>query len=764
MNGLVGNYGGTSDSDGDEPALLNSALKKLQRPHPSQNALQPPAQNHPPAAPVQAQAAPLTGSEWVECMDQTSGYPYYWNHRTNEVRWTKPTLEAPPMAQPPMPPPAPAGYGAPPAPMSQGYTDPMTQYGGYNAMPPHTEQRFNNVPPPQTPSTRSYTPSQPQQPPREAVPPPVQKPIKPQEQGPKTKSKSSKGSKANNAATLIGPTLPPVKPEDLARDKIRHFEETLASGVFKDLDKEVPPDWSADPTDKHRPSTQPRPKPIYTKPFAWKKKESIFSSVAELERLAKSNPIALIAAGYDSDESQDEEDVKTSSTSKKKSSSRNTISVKVRSKKQDVTLTQLQPVPSVFRQRGEGSSGSSNEDDQDEEGPALQQPPEKKPKKNGSGPAPEIRKKKQPKGYDTSAGPSYKKSIDQVGEVLCDKLEFLRVDRIEISPLKLLAVQIETIFEAWENGGLSPGYMQKYLAELSKRLIDIEAEHLAPPGWRAVWMRSTKRYHYENLVTGETQEEKPADPSEEKTQGEGRQRSAEDPHEGGDDTDQEEGKETPPPPPSDHEDAPPPPAVPPPPPAPELSLPPPPPPPPEENEVDQPPLPPPPGEETDELPPLPPTPPPAPPLGVGIAGYGVEDMDMDSDEEGVKQTGDQLEGALDSFYADLAGMEGGSDSRDGMTETAATSSAGPTNYSSASAAGLAFPSVAYPEDASNSPKADSWKRATDAWDGASTVEASASKKKKKSSKQSQGGLMMKKKGMGNLVAKWQNVQNEINKF
>ena len=60
-------------------------------------------------------------------------------------------------------------------------------------------------------------------------------------------------------------------------------------------------------------------------------------------------------------------------------------------------------MPSVFRQRGEGSSGSSNEDDQDEEGPALQ-PPEKKPKKNGSGPAPEIRKKKQPKGYDTSAG------------------------------------------------------------------------------------------------------------------------------------------------------------------------------------------------------------------------------------------------------------------------------------------------------------------------------------------------------------------------
>ena len=63
MNGLVGNYGG-SDSDGDEPALLNSALKKLQKPPPSQNPPQPPPQNHAPqaAAPVQAQAAPLNGS------------------------------------------------------------------------------------------------------------------------------------------------------------------------------------------------------------------------------------------------------------------------------------------------------------------------------------------------------------------------------------------------------------------------------------------------------------------------------------------------------------------------------------------------------------------------------------------------------------------------------------------------------------------------------------------------------------------------------
>ena len=47
----------------------------------------------------------------------------------------------------------------------------------------------------------------------------------------------------------------------------------------------------------------------------------------------------------------------------------------------------------------------------------------------------------------------------------------------------------QTIFEAWTSGALSPGYMQKYLTGLAGRLLDIESEHLAPPGWRAVWMR-----------------------------------------------------------------------------------------------------------------------------------------------------------------------------------------------------------------------------------------------------------------------------------
>ena len=41
------------------------------------------------------------------------------------------------------------------------------------------------------------------------------------------------------------------------------------------------------------------------------------------------------------------------------------------------------------------------------------------------------------------SGPTYKKSIDDIAEMLCDKLESLEVHSIKISPLKLLAIQME---------------------------------------------------------------------------------------------------------------------------------------------------------------------------------------------------------------------------------------------------------------------------------------------------------------------------------
>ena len=33
---------------------------------------------------------PHPGAAWQECEDSTTGYPYYWNTVTNEVRWECP--------------------------------------------------------------------------------------------------------------------------------------------------------------------------------------------------------------------------------------------------------------------------------------------------------------------------------------------------------------------------------------------------------------------------------------------------------------------------------------------------------------------------------------------------------------------------------------------------------------------------------------------------------------------------------------------------
>ena len=61
---------------------------------------------------------------------------------------------------------------------------------------------------------------------------------------------------------FIGPTLPQLTPEEIARQKVIKFEETMAKEIEKDvLNEEAPSDW------KH---VKPQ-KGLYSKPFAWKK-------------------------------------------------------------------------------------------------------------------------------------------------------------------------------------------------------------------------------------------------------------------------------------------------------------------------------------------------------------------------------------------------------------------------------------------------------------------------------------------------------------
>ena len=50
-------------------------------------------------------------------------------------------------------------------------------------------------------------------------------------------------------------------------------------------------------------------------------------------------------------------------------------------------------------------------------------------------------------------------------------------------------LSLQTLFDAWRSGALTPGYMQKTLSDLARQMAQIEADDLVPPGWKASWDR-----------------------------------------------------------------------------------------------------------------------------------------------------------------------------------------------------------------------------------------------------------------------------------
>ena len=52
-----------------------------------------------------------------------------------------------------------------------------------------------------------------------------------------------------------------------------------------------------------------------------------------------------------------------------------------------------------------------------------------------------------------------------------------------------VVLYFQTMFEAWHNCALSAGYMQKFLSKMQREMAQLEAQELAPPGWRVIWNR-----------------------------------------------------------------------------------------------------------------------------------------------------------------------------------------------------------------------------------------------------------------------------------
>ena len=135
-------------------------------------------------------------SEWMECMDNTTGYPYYWNKKTNEVSWDKPT--------------------------------------GFASSKDTASRDATNVKEQVEKKTLST----------------------------KLRKTNSRSRSPTVAQAFIGPTLPQLTPEEIARNKVIKFEDKLAKDIYQEILKEDPPDWKR---------AKPQ-KGLYSKPFAWRKK------------------------------------------------------------------------------------------------------------------------------------------------------------------------------------------------------------------------------------------------------------------------------------------------------------------------------------------------------------------------------------------------------------------------------------------------------------------------------------------------------------
>ena len=46
--------------------------------------------------------------------------------------------------------------------------------------------------------------------------------------------------------TFIGPMMPQLKPEEIARQKAQKFEEDLSNETIEEIVSSVPPDWTKD--------------------------------------------------------------------------------------------------------------------------------------------------------------------------------------------------------------------------------------------------------------------------------------------------------------------------------------------------------------------------------------------------------------------------------------------------------------------------------------------------------------------------------------
>ncbi|XP_014272878.1 formin-binding protein 4 isoform X2 [Halyomorpha halys] len=92
--------------------------------------------------------------------------------------------------------------------------------------------------------------------------------------------------------------------------------------------------------------------------------------------------------------------------------------------------------------------------------------------------------------------------VKDVSAVLQDKIRFLSDRKEPVPPVQIWIIQLETLLSAWENKCLKKSYLEDWLNNTRKELETLEGT-VAPDGWICEWQREEKRYRYVKSSTGE---------------------------------------------------------------------------------------------------------------------------------------------------------------------------------------------------------------------------------------------------------------------
>ncbi|XP_046668202.1 titin-like isoform X2 [Homalodisca vitripennis] len=98
----------------------------------------------------------------------------------------------------------------------------------------------------------------------------------------------------------------------------------------------------------------------------------------------------------------------------------------------------------------------------------------------------------------------------ELAQVISEKVKFLCEGKEAVPPVQVMAIQLETLVAALDAGGLSAKYMWEWLTSVDSQLASLE-QAAAPLGWQCQWDRSYKRYFYRNEESGVIQWEYPSE-------------------------------------------------------------------------------------------------------------------------------------------------------------------------------------------------------------------------------------------------------------